>query len=132
MDGIRASIDILPGDSDAPPDLAVIPRARLSRGLANRLLEAQERTDTPQKAGSVSSTDSSLDGLALCVEFEKTVEDQELWQSAFGNGLAEETLEERRKRDVSENRQRGKDVLLIWPDVTVSAASLPSRKRLRT
>lgn len=132
MDSLRTSIDILPGDPDASQDLAVNPRARLSRALADRLLEARKQTDSPQEAGSAAPTDSLLDGLALCVEFEQTVEDQELWQSAFGNGLTEETLEDRRKRDVSENRQKGKDVLLIWPDVTVSVTSLPSRKRLGT
>mgnify|MGYP006950211200 CR=1 FL=1 len=120
MDSIRTSIDILPGESDAPPDLSATPRARLSQTLADNLLKARKQSEDTDATIGDDASEPSLAGFALCIEFEKTVEDQELWQSSFGNGLADETLEDRRRRDVSENRQRGKDVLLIWPDVAVS------------
>lgn len=131
MDSVRTSIDILQGDSEVAPDPSWAPRARLSRTLVNRLLEARESSDARESAGKDTSTGPLLDGFALCVEFEKTVEDQELWQSSFGNGRSEESLDERRKRD-AENRQRGKDVLVVWPEVVVSPAIHPSAGRVKS
>ncbi|GHJ84555.1 hypothetical protein NliqN6_0957 [Naganishia liquefaciens] len=126
MDSIRTSIDILPGESDAPPDLSATPRARLSQTLADNLLKARKQSEDTDATIGDDASEPSLAGFALCIEFEKTVEDQELWQSSFGNGLADETLEDRRRRDVPENTQRGKDVLLIWPDVADSSETAKS------
>jgi hypothetical protein len=118
MDSIRTRIDILPGDSEAAPDHSPV-RARLPRTLLRKLLDSSTPSNGLETADDVTEK-SALQGLAVCVEFEKTVEDSELWVSSFGNGRTEETLEERRRRDGEESRRRGKDVLLIWSEVTVS------------
>lgn len=117
MESIRTRIDILPGDSEAAPDHSPA-RARLPRTLLRKLLASQTSSEGPEPTEDVTEK-SSLDGFAMCIEFEKTVEDSELWVSSFGNGKTEETLEERRRRDAEESRRRGKEVLLIWPEVTV-------------
>jgi hypothetical protein len=117
MDSIRTRIDILPGDSETAPDHSPA-RARLPPTLLRKLLGSSTPSNSTESADDVAEK-STLQGFAVCVEFEKTVEDSELWVSSFGNGRSEGILEERRRRDGEESRRRGKDVLLIWPEVVV-------------
>lgn len=74
-------------------------RATVPRTIAQRLLEAyHDRTDT-----SSTGTPEEVEQLAICVEFEKTVEDAALWSGSF--------------RDARVERGRGKEVLLLWVEM---------------
>lgn len=112
MDSLRTRLNILQAEPFIPPAPSLAPRATLTRALEKRLSKAYHEQLDVHTPSSEDDT-PGLNELALCIEFEKTVEDQGLWQSSFGNGRALESTDEGQP----ENRQKGKDVLLIWPEV---------------
>lgn len=111
MDSLKTRVVI-----SATEETADSARAIVSRVLANQLLQAShDRSDSADTTESI----KGLSELALCIEFEKTVEDAALWQSSFGNGRVAD-IEDR----AIQIKGRGKDVLLIWAQVSEEEVSI--------
>jgi hypothetical protein len=104
MDSLRTRVVL------APTETAT--RATVSRALARRLLEA-----THDRSTSDAGPGEGLSQLALCIEFEKTVEDAALWQSSFGNGRVADSVDA-----VGGGKVREKDVLLIWVELSAEVS----------
>ncbi|KAJ9104628.1 hypothetical protein QFC21_002126 [Naganishia friedmannii] len=122
MDAIRAKLDVLsPETSEDTSTTVSNPKAVIDKVLAARLVressEFEEYRCDKSPAGSEDTTISLPKDCALCIEFERTVEDESLWQSSFSSrGTIESTAGgEKTQSRTSENK--GKEVLLIWPEI---------------
>ncbi|KAJ9098961.1 hypothetical protein QFC19_006185 [Naganishia cerealis] len=122
MDPIRARLDVIsPETSQDTATTLTNPRAILDEAFARRLLGEKSGPTYNRNGNATTSTQDSTIALAknfaLCIEFERTVEDESLWQSSFAN-LGQ--LDGDAGGDSAQSKKtghQGKDVLLIWPDI---------------
>lgn len=122
MDAIRARLDVLsPETSEDTSTTLSRPKAILDGALAKKLLqESTEFSDYLQGRSTVGSAEPAIalpKDSALCIEFERTVEDESLWQSSFSSSSAAGSSTGSDGLQSQKVGRKGKEVLLIWPEI---------------